>query len=157
MKIVSKTILSILLGLALVSCDRNRVFEANVDFKNERWSKDSVLIFNVPIDDSLQVYNIYINNRITGQYGYSNLYLFITTEFPDKKTTRDTLECFLAEPDGKWLGRGFGNIWSNKIPYRKFIRFPYTGAYVFKIEQAMRDDELLHILDAGLRIEKARK
>lgn len=150
------------IGFALIfiafmaACDSNRVYEQNYDFEGETWHKDSVLEFEVEIIDTLGVYNIYFNNRITGQYPYSNLFLFITTEFPDSNNrVRDTLECFLAEPDGEWLGKGFGNIWTNKIPYRKNIRFPMKGTYLFKIEQAMRTDELPHVLDAGLRIETA--
>ncbi len=81
------------------------------------------------------------------------MYLFITTELPNQQVIKDTLECVLADPSGKWLGKGFGNIWSNKIVYRKNVRFPYTGHYKIILEQAMRDDELKYILDAGVRLE----
>jgi gliding motility-associated lipoprotein GldH len=143
--------------LALVACDPNRFYEKNVDFANETWPKDSVAIFDVEISDTVGVYNIYLNNRISGQYGYSNLYLFITTLLPNEQIMRDTLECILADVNGRWLGKGFGNVWSNKIPYRKYIRFPQKGKYTFYIEQAMREEELKHILNAGIRIEKSKK
>jgi len=141
----------------LVACDPNRFYEKNVDFANESWSKDSIAAFEVEITDTLTVYNIYLNNRINGQYEYSNLYLFITTLLPNEKLMRDTLECILADPTGRWLGKGFGSVWSNKIPYRRNIRFPLTGKYTFYIEQAMREEELRHILNAGIRIEKSKK
>jgi gliding motility-associated lipoprotein GldH len=143
--------------VALVACDPNRFYEKNVDFANETWPKDSVAIFDVEISDTVGVYNIYLNNRISGQYGYSNLYLFITTLLPNEQIMRDTLECILADVNGRWLGKGFGNVWSNKIPYRKYIRFPQKGKYTFYIEQAMREEELKHILNAGIRIEKSKK
>jgi len=141
----------------LVACDPNRFYEKNIDFANESWSKDSIATFEVEITDTLTVYNIYLNNRINGQYEYSNLYLFITTLLPNEKLMRDTLECILADPTGRWLGKGFGSVWSNKIPYRRNIRFPLTGKYTFYIEQAMREEELRHILNAGIRIEKSKK
>mgnify|MGYP001769078661 CR=1 FL=1 len=147
----------ILVFMGFMACDPNRFYENNVDFKSETWHKDSVAIFDVEIPDTFGVYNIYLNSRINGQYGYSNLYLFVTTLLPNEQIIRDTLECILADVNGKWLGKGFGNIWSNKIPYRKYIRFPQKGKYTFYIEQAMREDELKHILNAGIRIENAKK
>jgi gliding motility-associated lipoprotein GldH len=146
----------ILVFFGFISCDPNLIYESNVDFKNEIWAKDSFAVFEVEIADTLSIYNVYLNNRINGQYGYSNLYLFITTELPDNSLIRDTLECILADVNGRWLGKGFGNIWSNKIPYRKYIRFPQKGKYTFYLEQAMREEELRHILNAGIRIEKTK-
>lgn len=147
----------LLLFVGLFSCTNNVVYELNHDFENEAWHKDSSLVFNVDITDTNQIYHIFFNTRITGQYEQSNLFLFINTDFPNNISSRDTLECILAQPDGKWLGKGFGNIWSNKIAYRKYIKFPYSGMYTFEIEQAMRTDNLPYVLDAGISIEKAVK
>ncbi len=149
-------IYGLIVFLALMSCDSNRVFEENHNFPGETWNRDSVLVFNVNITDTLAVYNIYMNNRISGQYDYSNLYLFIDIELPNHKVKRDTIECLLREPGGKPLGKGFGNIWSNRTPYHENIRFPFSGTYKFTIEQAMRVDELHHVVDAGMRVEKAK-
>ena len=146
----------IILSLLFISCDNSRILDENIDFVNETWHKDSALVFNVEITDTLAVYNIFLNNRITRQYEYSNLYLFIDTELPNDNAIRDTLECVLLDPSGEFLGKGFGSVWSNKIRYRSHIRFPYKGNYKFTIEQAMRDEQLKHILSAGIRIEKAK-
>lgn len=146
----------LILPMLAFACDSNRLYEQNIDFANETWHKDSVLQFDVEIVDSNAIYNVYLYNRINGQYKYSNMFFFITTNLPYNHTLSDTLECILAEPNGKWLGKGFGNIWSNKIPYRKNIKFPYAGNYTFYLEQGMRDDELKHVVSAGLRIERAK-
>jgi gliding motility-associated lipoprotein GldH len=143
------------------SCDQNGVFDQYVEINKTDWDRDSVLQFNFEIEDTLSVYHIFINNRITAQYPYSRMYLFIETSFPDNKTIKDTLECYLAEQSGRllgkkqWLGKGFGDIYSNKIPYKTNIRFPNSGEYTVSIEQGMRDKILPHVLDVGLRVEKA--
>jgi gliding motility-associated lipoprotein GldH len=142
-------------GMVFTACDPARYYECNVDMNGEYWRRDSVLTFEVPITDTLQAYNIVFNNRITGQYPYCNMYLFITTNMPNNFQRTDTLECLLADEKGKWLGKGFGSVWSNKIYFKRDIIFPYKGTYTFFIEQAMRTDSLPHVLDAGLRIEKA--
>jgi len=156
MKIKQLAILAIaLIVVILSSCHRHIIYEDNHDFSTESWFKDSVVVFNVPITDTAKIYHIFFHTRITGQYPKSNLFLFIDTDMPNNQSTRDTLECILAEPSGKWLGKGFGSIWSNKIAYRTYIRFPYSGTYTFRITQAMRYDELPYVLDAGISIEEA--
>jgi gliding motility-associated lipoprotein GldH len=100
---------------------------------------------------------MYVNVRNSAGYNYSNLFLFIKTIFPKGEQTIDTLECTLADPSGKWLGEGLGDIWDNQILFKKNIRFPQSGQYKFEVEQAMRIDPLTSIMDIGLRIEKAEK
>lgn len=143
-----------------ISCDNNRVFDEYKTIDGANWNKDSIYTFKFEIADTLSSHNILINSRITGQYPYSNMYLFVTTTFPDGKTMKDTLACILAEKSGRllgkkqWTGRGFGDVWTNKIPYKFNIRFPVSGEYTIDIEQAMYDAILPKVLDIGVRVEK---
>ena len=65
------------------------------------------------------------------------------------------LDSHLADEKGKWLGKGFGYIRDNRIPYKRNIRFPFKGYYKFEIKQAMRTDDLKGISSIGVRIEKS--
>ncbi len=145
------------LSFSVSSCDNNRIYEKNKDISNHVWNKDSIFNFNVEITDTITPCNIYINSRITSQYPKNNLYLFISTYFPDKEKIRDTIECILADKTGKWYGKGFGDVWSYQISYKRNVIFPHKGIYSFQIEQAMRTANLPNILDIGLRVEKAKK
>ena len=137
------------------ACDGNRIFEENQAIPNNVWEVDNVLKFDVAIQDTLMPTNFYINIRNSEGYPYSNLFLFVTTIFPNGNTTIDTLECVLADDKGKWLGSGMGDIYDNQIPFKKNVRFPISGTYTFEIQQGMRKDEIPLIMDAGMRIEKA--
>ncbi|MBE9469592.1 MAG: gliding motility lipoprotein GldH [Bacteroidetes bacterium] len=139
---------------SISSCDKNRIYEKNKDVENHLWNKDSIFSFNVEITDTITPCNLYINSRITSQYPKNNLYLFITTHFPYKEQMCDTIECFLADKSGKWYGKGFGDVWSYKIPYKRNVIFPHSGIYTFEVEQAMRTVNLPYVLDVGLRVEK---
>ncbi|MBK9671619.1 MAG: gliding motility lipoprotein GldH [Bacteroidetes bacterium] len=143
-----------LLGL-LSACDSNRIFEENKEIANGIWNSKNKVQFEVAINDTMQLHNFYINIRNAGAYPYSNLYLFLETEFPDKVYARDTIECILADNSGKWLGEGSGDIWDNQILFKKGVRFRKTGTYRFTLEQAMRVENLPLIMDVGMRIEKA--
>jgi gliding motility-associated lipoprotein GldH len=139
---------------AFFSCDKNQVYEKNIEIPGLSWNKDSVVRFSVNIQDTISPHNIYVNVRNTSQYEMQNLFLFIKTTSPTGLTLRDTFECYLADERGKWLGSGWGDIYSNQFIYKKNIRFPVSGVYTFEYTQAMRTDDLRYISDIGLRIEK---
>lgn len=156
MKTMRNLLATLTLAILFASCGKDAMYSRYVDMPDEQWNRDSVLRFDVNVDDSTSVYDISFCNRITGQYQYSNMFLFITIVAPDKSHQTDTLECILADNKGKWLGKGFGNIWSNNIVYKQNVIFPQKGNYSFYIEQAMRIENLPHVLDAGLKIEKTK-
>lgn len=142
--------------IILTSCDKNVVFEENVKLPENRWEAGNAIVLKTDIQDSITPHNIYINVRNAGGYQFSNLFLFFTTETPSGKKERDTLEITLADQTGKWLGDGMGDIYDNRILFKKNFRFPEKGVYSFTLEQAMRVDPLPQIMDAGMRIEVVR-
>jgi len=148
-------IIVIVLILALNSCDRNGVYDENVSTSNGTWTENNVAKFIAPIADTLSYHNIYINIRNTTDYPNCNLYLFIATTAPSGATQLDTIECFLADDQGKWLGKGFGYIRDSQVPYKRNVRFPQKGDYRFEIKQAMRTDSLIGISSVGIRVEKS--
>lgn len=150
-----RVLLTFLLGvLILVSCDKNRVFESNIEIPSYQWNKDSILLFHVDIVDTISSHNIFLNVRNTSQYAYQNLFVFLNTTSPTGISLRDTLECYLADDRGKWLGDGWGDIYDNRFLYKRNVRFPVSGIYTFKLVQGMRANELKYITDVGIRIEK---
>lgn len=110
--------------------------------------------FDVLIDDTLSFNDVYINIRNSGDYKYSNIYLFMSTIYPNQKISVDTIECILANKEGKWLGKGLGDIKDNQMLLKKNVRFHQSGIYTFEFKQAMRIDDLEGIKSIGIRIEK---
>jgi gliding motility-associated lipoprotein GldH len=143
--------------LALSSCQQGNVFQDVKDVPDARWNKNQVYSYNFTIEDTLQPYHVLLNVRNTTQYKYRNLFLFIETTSPRGNTVRDTFECVLANERGRWYGSGWGDIYENEIPYKKYIRFPHSGTYSIEIQQAMRTNNLKHITDIGVIIRKAKK
>ena len=139
--------------LAAGSCDTRRLYDQSISIPEVGWHKDSLVYFQVNIDDSTGLYNFYINLRHSDSYRNSNFYLFLNSRLPNNQITRDTIELILADRTGKWLGNGFGSIKDNQILVRKNLRFPLTGEYLFSIEQGMRTETLVGITDIGIRIE----
>jgi gliding motility-associated lipoprotein GldH len=138
----------------LLSCDPARVYDKFKDINDSKWYAGEHVKFDVQVEDTVSYNNVYLNIRNTGDYKYSNLYMFISTIYPDQKISIDTVECILADEEGQWLGKGTGSIKDNQLLLKKAFRFHQTGIYTFEFEQAMRVDTLEGIKSVGLRIEK---
>jgi gliding motility-associated lipoprotein GldH len=151
-----RTICFFIITAVFSSCDSGRVFEENQEIPKSLWNAKAPLVFLADIKDTVSPHNVYLNIRNAGVYPFSNVFLFLNTTLPDGRLDRDTVEILLASPDGKWLGKGLGDIWDNQVLFKSNVRFPKAGEYRFEMIQAMRLDPLPGIMDAGIRIEKAR-
>ncbi len=143
-----------LLSVVWVSCDSNRVFEEDTAIPDGVWNVANQVTFNVAISDTVTPHNFYLNIRNTKSYPYSNLFVFVHIEFPNGKSSRDTVECILADQFGRWEGSDSGSIIDNQIMIKYNKIFPLKGTYKVAIEQAMREEELMEVIDIGLRVEK---
>jgi gliding motility-associated lipoprotein GldH len=146
--------LVVFLFLNLQGCYQNVVLEQNIRVDAAGWNYNKELVFTTDIADTSSLFDIFINVRNNTEYPYSNLILFFTTEFPDGRLFKDTVECILADRTGKWTGSGFGNIKSNSFHFRKDVWFPQEGEHNFYISQGMREEFLQGIHDIGIRIER---
>ncbi len=122
------------------------------------WHQDDHKLFKVEVTDSLQPYDFYIHVRNSVDYQNANVFFFLTTHFPNGQIARDTVECFLADRKGNWLGSGLGKYRDNQILFKKQGRFPMCGLYQFEFEQAMRTESgfLEGIESIGIRIEESK-
>jgi gliding motility-associated lipoprotein GldH len=80
--------------------------------------------------------------------------LFVEIEQPGGEVLRDTFEIVVADPSGRWLGKGFGGIKTLQTLYRRDVYFPVPGEYTISLQHGMREDVLTGIHDVGIRIEK---
>ena len=140
-----------------MACNQNEIYNSTYDIKNSTWNTSEAISFNFQVQDTLQPYDVFINLRHTSKYRYRNLYLFIETSAPTGHSVRDTFECMLADKKGKWYGSGWGDMYENRIPYKRFVRFPRSGTYSIEIKHAMRKKQLKHVSDIGIEIQTAKK
>ncbi|MEN8118269.1 MAG: gliding motility lipoprotein GldH [Bacteroidota bacterium] len=136
------------------ACDVNRVFEDYRPVPDGKWHKDSLMVFNIPVTDTVQNNNLYVNIRNDVKYSYSNLWLFIEIIQPGGTAVKDTFEMVLADSSGKWLGEGFGGLKTRQAVYRRNVFFPASGDYTVNVQHGMREEVLDGISDVGFRVEK---
>jgi gliding motility-associated lipoprotein GldH len=145
--------------IALVSCDKNRVFDEYKSVDNA-WHKDSIVSFKLPQLETTKKYNLFVNIRDNNDFPFNNLFLIVSLEQPNKQTLVDTLEYQMANPDGTLMGEGFSDVKENKLVFKQKASFNQKGVYKINIQQAVRETgkivgekELKGITEVGFRIE----
>lgn len=141
----------------LASCADNAVTDANQVIANHNWSYINKVKVPVKIDDNNKAYSLLMNLRHTSDYKYSNIFVLIRLSGPGMKPTVTRKEFQLAYPDGEWLGKGSGNLYTYQLPFAEGFKFPKKGIYTFEFEQNMRDNPLRDVSDVGLRVEPVEK
>jgi gliding motility-associated lipoprotein GldH len=136
------------------SCDSDMVYDQYITLEQGSWSWNDAIEFKADISDTISMHNIYLQLRHTVDYPMSNLYMFVHVKGPSGQHLTDTINMILAEPDGKWTGKGNGTIRELMLLYRKQTQFSIPGTYIFTLEQAMRQEEL-PVTDLGVRIERS--
>lgn len=138
------------------SCTKIDLYEKVAVIPKHEWNNDFKPHFRFTITDTAATYQLYIILRHNNQYGYNNIWLNLYAKAPGETSDKFTLELPLANNEG-WLGSGMDDIYEHRIALtldpEKF-NFNKTGEYSFAIEQVMREDPLLNVMNAGLRIEK---
>ncbi len=155
MNAISKTgIFLFIVCLQLTACNSIGVFEKTVAFKKQEWPGSDKPSFSFTITDTTSFYNIYLVLRHTDAYSYNNIWMKFTRNGPDTSYTQQ-VDLRLASNGMGWMGTGMDDIWEHRIPLiQSAARFRKSGNYEFTLEQVMRQDPLLHVLNAGIRVEK---
>ena len=144
--------------MALAACDGSIYYDESRSVNEHGWLPQDTLTFDVDVDDTVHLFNFLVEVRNSVEYPYSNTFLFINTTFPDGSVAYDTMECPLADPEGRWLGKRTGRYVDARYRLRGgSARFPMTGRYRFAVTNGMRDSAISGIKDIGLRVEYSGK
>ena len=143
--------------LFTISCDNNVVYSESYSMKDKMWPLMDIKSFDVQINDTLSLNDIFFTIRTGSDYPFRNIFLFVSTHAPDGKNLTDTLEYYLADDKGVWYGKGFGDVRELKLPYRSNVYFPMKGKFEFKIQHGMRIEDLKGVYDIVMRVEKTKQ
>ncbi len=150
-------ILFSLIGI-LCSCGPKELYNTEISIPESGWHKDTVAVFNSEVSNKDKTVHLLIDVKNKNTYSYSNIWFFIDAVSPGGHRERDTIECNLANVQGKWYGKSIGdNTYESIHPYKLNVRFPETGLYHYSIMQGMRDTVLTGISAVGLKIIEADK
>ena len=150
--------LCLLFSCALISCKEIDLFEKNISIPNMQWLNSYNATGSFLIKDTNSTYNVFLVLRHTDAYQYNNIWLNVGLQAPGEAALQyQKINLSLGNDANGWQGIGMNDIWE----VRKLIsgapkRFIKAGAYNFSIAQLMRDNPLLHIISAGMSVQKAK-
>ncbi len=154
---ISKSVLIFAFTLLFYACNQLDTFEKNAQIPKHEWSYNFLPEVEFTVSDTLTPYNVFITLRHTDAYAYKNLWLFVSTKQPGDSTyNKERFELTLQQSDGQWIGTGLNDIWEIRHPLFTNVQFTKKGTYHIRLQQTMRDNPLYHIMNAGIRIEKAK-
>lgn len=143
-------VLCLLLGcLAFTSCNTDTVYSQFVPIPSGEWQVDSVASFDYTIADNSVDYQMVVYVRHTERYPYQNMWLFI-----GDGRHQDTIEFYLADDRGQWLGNKHHGFIEMPVLYETAKHFPDTGKHTLTIQHGMRDSLLRGVMDIGLEIQR---
>ena len=113
--------------MALAACDGSVYYDESHSVNEHGWLPQDTLTFDVEVDDTVHLFNFLVEVRNSVEYPYSNTFLFINTTFPDGSVAYDTMECPLADPEGRWLGKRTGRYVDARYRLRRQCTVPHDG------------------------------
>jgi gliding motility-associated lipoprotein GldH len=144
--------------LFFVSCDSNRIYEDNAEFRDRAWRVTDEPRFNFTIPDTARRYNVYYNVRNSLDYPFARI--FITYHLYDsngfelakKLVFNDLFDQKTGRPFGD---SGLGDLYDHRFPIMQNRKFNYKGKYSIKLDQLMRKDTLIGVVAVGVRVEES--
>ncbi len=147
----------LLLVTSMVGCLPAPYYQKEEVIPQNAWAYSFRPTFTFDITDTTVSYQASFVIRHTQAYPYSNLWMWVYVKAPgDSIPKRERVNVILAEPSGKWLGRGMGEMYEQRLPLNisDSIKFDRKGTYKVSLEQNMRINPLPEVLNVGIRIEK---
>ncbi len=138
------------------ACTTVDVFEKNVTIPRHEWSNSFKPEIVFEIKDTLSAYNIFAVVRHSDAYRYKNLWMNVYIQSPGDTLKKQKLDLKLATDDKGWLGSGMDDIYEHRILITGKPVTLKAGTYRFRLENIMREDPLEHVMNVGIRVEKAR-
>jgi len=153
MRLIKFSIIFLAAFSLLQSCNTIDVYEQTIALPKHEWKSNLRLNFSPQIKDSVAYYNIYFVLRHSESYHFNNIWINLTSTFPNDSARTQRLNIQLATGNG-WLGTSMDDIIEQRLLLNKQPMRLRAGTYKFSITQVMREDPLENVLNAGIRIEK---
>lgn len=150
-----KSILFLLLLSVLGSCE-NPKQDIQIHSLNGIWHKSNIQRFQFEIKEAQNPKNIIFVVRNNNEYPYQELNVKVVTRIDSTKVIlAERVNLQLAESNGEWKGKGFGDTKEVLFRYKSQYKFPQNGLYTFEVSPVMVRETLQGIEDFGIKIQTA--
>jgi len=154
---MSRTFLPVLCLIAVVflSCRENSHYHHSEAIPAKGWDLNETLYFQDSLrDDVPEVMHFEVNIRHSNLYPYQNLWLYIRTKASDNTNRLDSINWTFSEPSGRWIGSGWGSLYSltHRLPDLSIKKTFGTRWFSIEVQHGLRDETLPGIQDVGIHL-----
>jgi gliding motility-associated lipoprotein GldH len=155
-KNIRKICLFTIVTFTIVSCGNRAEFEQYQKFEKQSWNRLNILKFEVPVTDTLSLFNIELVIRHLPEFKIKELPINVTIYMPSgEMRTADHVLNFTGK-DGNSLSECLGDLCDISFILREDFIFPESGTYRVEVENKWPKVELPGILEVGLIVKQTR-
>ena len=148
-------LLGLLLGCTWYLGACSTIYDETQHLEGQAWQQNQALAFEFDIQDTTQLYDVYLEVKHGTTYPYQNIYCWITTTMPDGSERSEQHSLELANAKGYWLGDCGEAACERRIPFMIKTTFPFQGRYGIQFEQYSRQANLSPIEYLRLYVSKS--
>jgi len=134
-----------------MGCGPSALFEQSFEFENHVWSYGNEKSFSFLAPDTTSTFDLILDLTHTENYTYENLYIQLTTHFPNQEQVSDEISIPLIQEDGHWVGKGSTEK-RVRVFLQQSLRFNQVGEHTITIAQHSREENLEEISSVSLSI-----
>ena len=137
-----------ILPFLLWSCGPEVIYEEKIKV-TDPWSYDEDMVYIFDVIDTTQKYNLIYELTHSKEFKYQNLYVQISTTYPNGRKVEDQVSLQIANKKGEFYGKCFTNC-SLDIGLQEKFRFKDLGKHTIAISQYSRIEKLQGIKSGTL-------
>ena len=146
-------ILSFFLFTMLTSCGDRPDYSKFIAINGD-WTFDNPLVYSFDIDSPEEVYDLFLRLKYSTDFGYQNIYVKITTEYPAGEPTEDVVSLNLTDGSGSFLGDCNSSSCEIDILLQEKFKFKQPGSHKITISQNGREANLSGVQSGELKLYK---
>lgn len=142
--------------LCMMGCKEQPTFSKSISIDGT-WSYSNELVFPFQISDTETYYDLILGLTYGSDFGYQNIYVKITTKYPDGNEVEDILSLNLTDGAGTFLGNCSSSKCDIDILLQEKFKFRSSGDYTITIIQNGREEHLDKVFAAELKLYKVKE
>lgn len=148
-----KYLFFVLFFVMLYACGPKTIFDQNEDVPNP-WSYADKISFEYEVQDTSVAYDLLLSINHEIDFSFENLYLNITTVFPDGEKITNPVSFQLSDSQTNWIGDCGNKNCDIEIEMSTKAYYKKKGKYTLIFEQHSRKDNLEGINSLTVKIQE---
>jgi gliding motility-associated lipoprotein GldH len=138
----------------ITGCQQGFVYEQTQQVTPAGWAYTDSLRFDFTVDDTTRLYDLYLRLAVADTFPNQNVYLRLSTRFPDGRFQQMNRSFELFDTKGLPLGAKKGGSYQYDMMLQEHAFFNKTGQYQIAVAQYSRSEVLQGIQSVGVALKK---